>query len=198
MSVEAIVEVEDGDVLGEVRAFLRRLMDENAVDALLVPVTMPSGDNVVPTLITDPALLATADPLAPVLPVNAATQVGRLTATGATGRLGVVLRNCEMRALIELVKLQQASLENVVLIGVDCTGTYEVADYADRLRGDEVELRAACRMCERPIPELADVAIGWIGLDGQVMIRARDELAEKLDLSAGEVPASRQQAVETD
>jgi hypothetical protein len=40
----------------------------------------------------------------------------------------VVLRSREIRALIELVKLQQANLDNLTIIGVDCLGTYEVDD----------------------------------------------------------------------
>ena len=124
------LEVKDG-VLETMAAFLRGLLERGIVDALLVPVRTPTGDNVVQTLITDPAMLEDVDPTAPVLPVNSAKLVSDLTATGAVGRLGAVLRSCEVRALIELVKLKQASLDNVVLIGVDCLGTYEMNDYAE-------------------------------------------------------------------
>jgi hypothetical protein len=44
--------------------------------------------------------------------------------------IAVVLRPCEIRALVELVKLQQASMDPFLVIGVDCWGTYSVQDYA--------------------------------------------------------------------
>ena len=49
--------------------------------------------------------------------------------TGHREKLGVVLRSCEIRALVELVKFQQASLDNALIIGVDCLGTYGVTDW---------------------------------------------------------------------
>ncbi len=212
------LEVKDG-VLETMAAFLRRLLEGGMVDALLVPVRTPTGDNVVQTLITDPTMLGNVDPVAPVLPVNSARLVSDLTATGAVGRLGAVLRSCEVRALIELVKLKQASLDNVVLIGVDCLGTYEMNDYAELTAGSNGNLstdllaqakeghiapheghqfRVACQMCEQPVPQGVDLALGLIGLDTarEILITASDELAEKLDLSPAEVPAARQEAVD--
>jgi len=228
------LEVKDG-VLETMAAFLRRLLERGIVDALLVPVRTPTGDNVVQTLITDPTMLGNVDPVAPVLPVNSARLVSDLTATGAVGRLGAVLRSCEVRALIELVKLKQASLDNVVLIGVDCLGTYEMNDYAElaagsngnpstarlsspksgsghRLSADLLaqakgghiapheghQFRVACQLCEQPVPQGVDLALGLIGLDTarEILITASDELAERLDLSPAEVPAARQEAVD--
>ncbi|MFQ6036055.1 MAG: hypothetical protein ACE5NM_09465, partial [Sedimentisphaerales bacterium] len=47
--------------------------------------------------------------------------------------IAVVLRPCEIRALVELVKLQQASIDPFVVVGVDCWGTYSVQDYAAKV-----------------------------------------------------------------
>jgi formate dehydrogenase subunit beta len=126
MSVQATVEVKDGDVLAALRAFLRQLLEREVVDALLVPVELPSGDAVAQTLIKDPNKLGRANPLAPVMMVNSADLVSRLTRRGNREKVGAVLRSCEMRALVELVKLQQAELDNLVTVGIDCLGTYEV------------------------------------------------------------------------
>jgi len=192
--------------------FLRGLLEKGIVDALLVPQRAPAGDNVVQTLFTDPAKLENVDPIAPVLPVNSAKLVSDLTETGAVGWLGVVLRSCEVRALIELVKLKQASLDNVVLIGVDCLGTYEMNDYAELAAGGNGHLstdllaqakgghlapheghqfRVACQMCEYPVPQGVDLALGLIGLDTakEILITASDELAEKLELNRERVAA---------
>jgi len=168
------------------------------------------------------------DPIAPVMPVIAAKAFSKVTATEHGERLAAVLRSCELRAVIELVKLQQASLENVILIGVYCLGTYEVKDYArlieagvdptaevlagaaqGRLIAHEgYQLRAACRMCEKPVPGgpdvyRPDITIGLLGVDPrqQVLIEASDALAEKLGLQAnvgqvGNLSARRQEAIE--
>jgi len=199
------LDVEDG-ALETMTAFLRGLLEKGIVDALLVPQRTPAGDNVVQTLFTDPARLEGIDPVAPVLPVNSARLVSDLTETGAVGRLGAVLRSCEVRALIELVKLKQASLDNVVLIGVDCLGTYEMNDYAELAATsngdlstdllaqaeeghfaphDGYQFRVACQMCEYPVPQGVDLALGLIGLDtaNEILITASDELAEQLELS---------------
>ena len=212
------LKIEDS-ALETMTAFLRGLLERGIVDALLVPRHTPAGDNVVQTLFTDPARLEGIDPIAPVLPVNSAKLVSDLTETGAVGRLGAVLRSCEVRALIELVKLKQASLDNVVLIGVDCLGTYEMNDYVElaassngNLSSDLLaqakeghlaphegyQFRVACQMCEYPVPQGVDLALGLIGVDTarEIFITASNELAEKLELSPAEVPAARQEAVD--
>jgi len=218
MSVKAVVEVKEGDVLAALRQFLRGLLEAQVVDALLVPLELPSGDAVVQTLVKDPERLERANPLAPVMPVNSATLVSRLTRRGNREKVGVVLRSCEMRALIELVKLQQASLDNLVTLGIDCLGTYEVTEYA-RLRSEggdgsgpsseqlkavsqgEIlpvegyEFRAACQICEYPVPAGVDIAIGVIGVDMESKIlldmepEIGKEVLEKLGLGEGEAPA---------
>jgi formate dehydrogenase subunit beta len=231
MSITAYLEVAEGDTLGTLQSFLGRLLTEDIVDALLVPQKLPTGDNVVPTLIRDPAKLAGVDPIAPVMPVTAAQAVSNVTATEHGERLAAVLRSCELRAVIELVKLQQASLEDVILIGVDCLGTYEVRDYARLIEAgvdptaevlagasegqltahEGYQLRAACRMCEKPIPGGPDVyhpdiTIGLLGVDPsqQILIEASDDLAEKLGLEANvgqvgnlsaEAPARRKEII---
>jgi len=137
MKIRTILAVEDGDILGTLRHFLSSLLEKHAVDALLVPQEIAHGHSLVQTLVQDPAYLSGANPLSPVMPVNSATLVSQLTIDKPHQKLGVVLRQCEIRALIELVKLQQANLENVTIIGIDCLGTYEVNDYARLI--DEME-----------------------------------------------------------
>jgi formate dehydrogenase subunit beta len=217
MSVTAYLEIAEGDTLGTLQSFLSQLLTEDIVDALLVPQKLPTGDNVVPTLIRDPAKLTGVDPIAPVMPTIAAKAVSNVTATEHGERLGAVLRSCELRAVIELVKLQQASLDNVILIGVDCLGTYEVKDYArlteagidptaealakaaegQLVAHEGYQFRAACRMCEKPVPGGPDVydpdiIIGLLGVDPgkQILIEASEDMAEKLGLEAAEGPSA--------
>jgi formate dehydrogenase subunit beta len=208
--IDALIDVQ-GSTLQTVQAILRSLLTSGAVDALLVPMTLPSG-TVAPMLVTDPAALDQADPLAPVLPINAARAASLLTATQHPRTLGLVLRSCEIRALVELVKFQQASLDNALIIGIDCLGTYSVTDYlnanqaqlADHLLAsapdgqpapsDGLAFRDACQICEQPLPtgEHLALSLGLVGVPpGSLYLRARDDLAQALELTPSEPPAGR-------
>ena len=126
--MRALIPVENRDPLSAVRGFLKRLLEEQVVEALLVPMETVAG-TIVPTLVTDAGMLDAANPLAPVMGLNAARVAGRVSIREPRGRVGVVLRSCELRALVELVKLKQASLDDMVTISVDCLGTYDVPVY---------------------------------------------------------------------
>jgi formate dehydrogenase subunit beta len=214
--MDTVIDAPDG-VLQAIRGVLRGLLDKGVVDALLVAMTLPTG-SVAPMLVSDPAALDRADPLAPVLPINAARAASSLTLTGHREKLGVVLRSCEIRALVELVKFQQAKLDDVLIVGIDCLGTYKVtdwqnakADLAPTLAGaatgelkplDGLQFRAACQICEQPLPdagaEHVALTIGLVGVEpGRLYLQARDDLAQALDLAAGDAPAGRVKAVDT-
>ena len=214
--IEATIDVQ-GSTLQTVQGVLRKLVDEGVVDALLVPMFQETG-NVAPMLVTRSEALDQADPLTPVLPINAARAAAQLTMTGHQEKLGVVLRSCEIRAMVELVKFQQVKLDKVMIIGVDCLGTYSITDWQAAgnkqqvvdalLAGAEtgelepfagMEFRAACQMCEQPLPQGEHVAltIGLVGTGaGQVYVRARDDLAEVLGLEAGGPFGEREAAAE--
>jgi len=202
--MEARIAVENGDVEGALRGFLKQLLEKGIVDAVLVSMETPTG-SITPALVADAALLDAADPLAPVMGVNAARVVGVVSVREPRGRVAAVLRPCEYRALIELVKLQQASLEDLVTVVVDCLGTYTVPDYeAMRADGgvdraamwaaaatgdvapqDGHAFRDACQMCEKPHAEGGDVQIWLFGADltAAVPISLPDDLAERLGLT---------------
>ena len=205
--MEGWVNVESG-AEETIQRFLQALLVSNFVDGVLVPLHPANGRNAVPTLVRDPALLERAAPLAPVLPVNGGTVLGQVTATGALGRVGAVVRNCELRTAVELSKLNQAALDDVVWVGIDCLGTYRVDDYARLIeegldpvasalsagREGRVEpvtghaFRPGCTMCERPIPGAGEryaphVTVGLLGVpnDERLWVSVRDgPLAEEL------------------
>ena len=215
MNINTILAVEAGDILGALRRFLADLLEKQIVDVLLVPQEIAQGRSLVQTLVQDPAYLSRANPLSPVMPVNSAILVSQLTVDKPQRKVGAVLRSCEIRALIELVKLRQADMENLTIIGIDCLGTYEVADYArliDEMEGVAEEkgalvvaelqrriaegdaeplpisLRPACQICEFPTPRGADITLGLIGVEDGILITLESELAAKLGLAEGEAP----------
>ena len=207
-----------------IRHLLEKLLSDGIVDGLLVGLRTPDGRNVVPTLVRDLALLEQATPLAPVLPVNAGTALGLVTATGALGRVGAVMRNCELRTAVELSKVRQVVLDDVLFIGVDCLGTYCVEDFARMIENgvdpvapalaaarlgrveplDDFTFRPACTMCERPIPGVGEsyephVALGLLGVqnDQRLWISVQDDwLAERLGVEPIDKPDARMEAVQ--
>lgn len=215
MKVQRFLEVKEGDILTTLRSFLQRLLEKGIIEALLVPLEAPSGDTVMPALVKEPARLEKANPLAPVMAVNAARLVSSLTIGKPKEKIGALLRSCEIRALLELVKLQQAHLENLIIIGIDCLGTYEMTDYykliweggsptMELVRGAQegalsshqgYQFRSACRICEYPVPQKAALTIGLLGVDDRILIEAQEELGERLELTEGEAP-SREEVIE--
>jgi formate dehydrogenase subunit beta len=211
--MRAVLPVENNDPSAAVRGFLKRLLEADVVDALLVPMETPAG-TVTPALVADPDMLDAANPLAPVMGLNAARVAGRVSVREPRGRIGVVLRSCEMRALVELVKLQQASLDDLVTISIDCLGTYDVTVYAAMQADGGVDnvallatsqsgelapqngyaFRDACQMCERPHFEGSDITLELFGADlmAGIPIRLSEELVESgsllesLDLAPAE------------
>ncbi len=202
MTIRGLWPVNGGNTLGAVRDLFRTLLDQKIVDALLVPVQGANG-SVMPALVKSSTRLEQADPFAPVMAFNSARLVSMLTRSSSGSKVGVVLRSCEIRALIELVKFNQAKLDGVLVIGVDCFGTYAVPEYASahkqspdltaqllsRARqgdGGGFAFRSACGMCERPAPAHTDITVGFIGVDAaqSLVVEMRDDIAAQLGVQA--------------
>jgi formate dehydrogenase subunit beta len=217
--MRTMIPVENDDVLAGLRGFLKQLLEAEVVGALLLPMETPSG-TITPALVADPDLVGEANPLAPVMGLNAARVAGNVSVREPRGRIGVVLRPCELRALVELVKLQQASLDDLVTIGMDCAGTYDVPDYVARDHGAEIGtwrelydglvtapespvpgLRDACQMCERAHvePATADIVLELWGADlaAGIPVSLSDKVGERLGLAPVEADGKRDGVVKT-
>jgi formate dehydrogenase subunit beta len=202
MTVQATIGVKNGDTLGTVREFLKTLFAHGMVDALLVPLESPSAEQITPTVVRDAQRLNDANPLAPVMRVNAATVITQLQRQGNRDHLGAVLRPCELRSVIEMAKVGSIDLNRLTLIGIDCMGTYAPETYAQIARASNTamdwarqgpiapfSLRNACNICEYFTPENFALAIGLIGLNvrERLLIEAREDWADCLKLESTEV-----------
>lgn len=186
-----ILEVANGDLSGGIQSFVAELLNRKIVASVLVPQRTPTGGMVFPALISDPSKLA-LDPVAPVLPVATASLVMTLTREGPLSQLvAVFMRSCQIRALIELVKLKQADLNNILIIGMECPGTFSINDYMDLNREKNSNdlfrdlviekneliprLRSACLTCKEPIPVYCDILLGMYGADPirEILVEAR-------------------------
>ncbi len=224
MAKTALCEVADQDLQTSMAAFFRSLLALDEISAVMVPMHLPAKDMVMQTLVTDPEALDAVDPLAPSFPMNAARLVSRLTKRPAGGTVAVVLRPCEIRALIELVKLKQGLMDDIVVIGLDCPGAFKNTDYrkfaanepetatgrflkgalsGETAFGDGVEVPVACRACTHPVPHGADLSVGLFGIDidKTFLVSAETEkgeaLFEKLGLGEQEPPAKREETIES-
>jgi formate dehydrogenase subunit beta len=223
MAAVAKIEVKDGNLHNALKEFFQTLLQKGGISALLVPQHLRPKDSVMPTLVTRPEELDGVDPLAPVFPLNAAKILSKLTRRPTGQRIAAVLRPCEIRAFIELVKLKQGRKEEVTLIGLDCYGAYSNVTYPRFAAGEGVkstvrfyqnvlsgkgtvcqdfDLSPACKACEHPIPENADLMIELVGgdLKGHLVAKANTPAGERLfkvlDLPAGEEPQGRKAAIE--
>ncbi|MGQ9707861.1 MAG: 4Fe-4S dicluster domain-containing protein [bacterium] len=173
--------VRNGDPEQEVLEIFARWLKSKKLSAILVPAVSQTGV-IAPVLISDPDRINQASPFLPAMSVNSAGVVAEIASKGSPdAKLGVFLRPCEMRAVVELIKLQQVIRENLILIGVDCPGTYkpkkiktEKKEFKDFIHSFlhhqnkyfiDDDMRLACQLCEFPTPLVYDLAIGFLGLD---------------------------------
>lgn len=222
MATTAKINVTDGNLLASMQKLFQSILGVEGISAILVPQHLPMKNMVMPALVTDPEKLEGADPLAPAFPMNAAKIASRLTRKSMGGKVAAVLRPCEIRAFVELVKLKQGRMENVVIVGIDCLGTYNNKDYfqfvgdnvtestarfyQNVLAGkggaiDSVDITSTCKACEHSVPDAADIAVGLFGVDtsDHLLVQAQtpvgEDLLKRLKLSVAQEPAARQKTV---
>ena len=222
MAITAKIDVKENNILGSLRGFFKNILELEDIAAILVPQHLPMKDMVMPTLVTDPDLLTGVDPLAPAFAMNAAKIVSRLTRKPMGGKIAAVLRPCEIRAFIELVKLKQGRPDDIILIGIDCLGAFQNQDYFKYagqsgaestmrffntfLNGETTELESinlstACKACEYPVAASADIQIGLFGMetDAQYLVQSQTDAGTNIlnQLSFAEIaePAARRDAI---
>jgi formate dehydrogenase subunit beta len=202
MTQAITINIDNQDWLSGIRSFLATIMEKAGIEAMLVPTRLPVKNRIMPMLVSDPEQLAEADPLSPAFPVNGAQQLAKLTRLPAGSRMAAVLRPCEIRAFNELVKLNQGKRDDVVIIGVDCPGALsnsDFRDFADQHDTSDAATRAfcatafsgepgdaattftaACRACDHPIPDGADIVVELFGADpaGGLTVRSRTPSGE--------------------
>jgi len=123
------IEREDNSLVKGLQLFFKQLLETKEIDALFLPVQLKNSTSIMPNLVTDLAQLDRALPLSPAFPINSARMVSRLSYKASGRKTAVVLRPCEMRAFIELIKLKQGSRQELILIGMDCPKALTSSDY---------------------------------------------------------------------
>jgi formate dehydrogenase (coenzyme F420) beta subunit len=223
MTKTALCPVTDGNLPQSLEPLFRSMLALDEIQAILIARHLPMKPMVMPVLISDPERLEQIDPFAPAFAMNAAKLVARLSRKPAGGKMVVVLRPCEIRAYIELIKLKQGIPDDIIIVGIDCPGAFKNTDYlkfadaagadatatflkAARAGGelrvaDGIGLTAACKACEQPAPDGADLLIGIFGMDidREFLVAAQtpkgEALFDQLQLAHAAPPDARAAAL---
>ncbi len=163
------------------KELLKFLLENGKVKGVVALRKMGEDGAISYSLITSPNDVESTVPLFPLMPVNFAKQLSRLTLTeAATEPIAVVMRPCELRAFIELVKRTQGSLENILFISSTCGGVYPLKMAVEGNIGEHLpeywkavgqgelvpDSRLACQACEYFLPYTADITVSLLGNKG--------------------------------
>jgi len=163
------------------KELLRFLLDNGKVKGVVTLRKTDEDGTVSYSLITNPDDIESTVPLFPLMPVNLAKQLSRLTLIeAATEPIAVVLRPCELRAFVELVKRTQGSLKNILFISSTCGGVYplemavegnigeHLSEYWKAIGQGELvpNIRPACQACEYFMPYTADITVSLLSNKG--------------------------------
>ncbi len=194
---------------------LARFLEESRAGAVLAMALTGHSSLPMPALVTRPDQMAACRPLSPAMPVNSARVASRV-ARHPAGRLILVLRPCEHRALVELAKLKQCDLSAAVILSAECPGRLETSRYLQASSENEDfsaefladaslknEIARSCSSCRDFQPEAADIRICLLGLDAADHLallpqtaRGR-ELLEGLGLESVDIPDRTEAAAAT-
>jgi formate dehydrogenase subunit beta len=132
--------------------------------------------------------------------VQGAKAISSITRLGPGNlKIAALMRPCETRAVIEIAKLGQANLDNIILISIDCPGVLptseflkdpkkniEVFDNAVK-NWDDKNMRKVCQICDKSSMVSGDIHIGTLGTkkDNLYIIsnsQKGDDFSEKLGI----------------
>jgi len=161
-----------------VRALLRFLLESGKVSSILTLTKISKAKDVAYSIITNPEKVKDTLPLYPFMPSNLGKILARLTLLEPMSEpIAAVIKPCELRGFTELVKLNQGSLENILLISFTCGGVYpleivneenvneKISQYWERIKEMEIpsDIRPTCKSCEHFLPYNADIMIDLVG-----------------------------------
>jgi formate dehydrogenase subunit beta len=160
------------------RELLSSLLKNKKIRAVFALKKMNDTGAVSYHIFTNADELTEALPFYPIMPANAAQMLSRFTLLAPSAEpIAVLMKPCELRALIELGKRQQAHLENLLVISTTCGGVLplqamstndlmeKLPHYWEAIKKSEIptDIRATCKACEHFVPYNADIIIPLLG-----------------------------------
>jgi len=162
--------LEKGEHGGVVTSLLKHVLESGRVDSV-VAVRPRDGNRYdgVPVLVNDAKeIVKTAGALHCTSP-NIARFLKEYLNGASDQRIAIVVKPCDAKAIIELAKRNQIALNNLLLIGLNCTGTLPSAKAKQMLK-------------EEFAVDPADVIAEDIE-DNRLMIRLKDGIEKEGDLA---------------
>jgi hypothetical protein len=184
MSVRRLLQVDERDPLSTARSLLSHVWVDSKLDGMLIPSWIEDQPFPTATLHQDPQSLSQSDPFSPIMPQNIAGVAADLVQQHPDRRLGLSLRPCELRSLVQLADRDGIDLSDTLLISTDCLSVFPLEDVhwrlgevkdKDQLTRDALQFAAqggilpsrfkkSCQLCDIPYPRSADVQIELLGI----------------------------------
>lgn len=171
----------------EIRSLLIDLMKNALSSGAVSSVMIPSrgAENSFPWILAyDVSALDKAEPVPPVMSVQGAKALASFTQSTEKEKMLAVMRPCEARAAIELSKLEQIDLNNIILLTMDCPGAVPLSDFGEDgimepdFRKPET-IRPLCGQCSSFTSE-GDVCLARSGND-RILVPLTEKGQELLD-----------------
>ncbi|NPA15945.1 MAG: hypothetical protein GXO44_05290 [Deferribacteres bacterium] len=166
-----------------IKELVRALIEKGLVGGAVLPVRLPTGDNYAFVFTRDEETISSSAPISPVMPVQGARVLSKLTKKQPLSKAAVaVLKPCEVRASIELAKINQLDRNSFVFVSFDCPGVYSLKSYRENPDGVEAAFseecssfslsnpRPLCAVCEDFTGEFADIEVQFVGIKGTKVV----------------------------
>jgi len=154
-------------------SLIEKGLDKSVFDAVMIPMRVPSGDAYAYVLVQDKSILGDASILPPVMFIQGGKAASSITRLGKLKmKIAAFMRPCEVRATIELAKLGQVDLENIVIFSMDCPGVMPSSSFIkdpDKnikifneavKKFDDKLMRPLCQICDKSSLVAGDLNIG--------------------------------------
>lgn len=161
------------------KEMLKESFKNNVVDAILGLFWDENRNNVSYGMTKNPENLDRLEILCPSMPVQGARVISNIKFTETPLKVLCVIKPCEMRAVVELIKLKQIMPEKLIFLSMDCGGAIEPEKFKElSMSGKDIvgeylvsyenfsdftysteNNRFACRICDRCIPKVSDLRL---------------------------------------
>lgn len=158
--------------------FLQDLLKNKVVSGVFSLKVINKDGDIAYALITNPDDLKDARPFYPLMPENAGLHLSRFTLKGTAKQpVLAVVKPCELRGFVELIKREQGNLDKLITMSATCGGVFPIkmavskdhekhlSKYWESVKKGEIhpEIRSVCKACENFEPYTADITVDLLG-----------------------------------
>jgi len=161
-----------GDPLGKVRDLIKEIWLQAGLAGILVSMSGENRFSTASRILTDRTSVNGINPFKPLMEINIARLIPGLLADHPSEKLGAIIRPCEMRALLQMIRLASINLDQLFTISIDCLGTLPADEYQWRLERIE---KSSTKIGKLPVydDELTDESLNFARQGGIIPYRYR-------------------------